>query len=61
MKKELKSKNILPEEPKKELNINKDETNLQRLSIFENFIPKKELINENKDDKQSYQEEIKYI
>ena len=62
VKKELKSKNILHEEPKKELNT-KLETNInnnERLSIFENFIPKKQLYNDN-EEKQSYEEELKYI
>ncbi len=60
----MKYKNLIQEEPKKELNINKDDINLhdlQRLSIFENFIPKKDTNIENNEEKQSYQEEMKYI
>lgn len=61
VKNDLKAKNLLPEENKKDININNNETNyntLERLSIFENFIPKYLIINE---EKQPYHEEMKYI
>jgi hypothetical protein len=59
VKNDLKSKNLIPEEKKKEINI--DNNYQQRLSLFENFIAKKELSNEIKEEKEPYQEELKFI
>lgn len=59
---ELKSKKLLPEEPKKEIKINK-EVNIdyqERLSLFENFMAKN-LSNEIKEEKEPYQDEFKII
>jgi hypothetical protein len=61
---DLKSKNLLPEKEKKEININDEQinlNNLQRLSIFENFIPKKELTTDTNNEKPVYEDEFKYI
>jgi len=60
VKNDLKSKNLFEE---KEIIINQEETtlnNLQRLSILDSFIPKKD-INTIVEDKYSYQEELKII
>jgi len=60
VKNDLKSKNLLEE---KEIIINQEETtlnNLQRLSILDSFIPKKD-VNTIVEDKYSYQEELKII
>lgn len=59
---ELKSKKLLPEEPKKEIKINK-EVNIdyqERLSLFENFMAKN-LSNEIKEENEPYQDEFKII
>lgn len=56
VKNDLKSKNLLPEE--KEIKI--EDNIFQRLSIFENFIPKKNLIN-NIDENIEYIQELKII
>jgi hypothetical protein len=59
---DLKSKNLLPEKEKKEINVNNvNNHNLERLSIFENFIPKKELNPDKNEEKPIYQEELKFI
>jgi len=63
VKNDLKSKNLLPEEQKKEIKINKD-VNVdyhERLSLFENFIAKKDISNEIKEEKEPYQDEFKFI
>jgi len=62
VKNELKSKKLLPEEPKKEIKINKD-VNVdyhERLSLFENFMAKN-VSNEIKEEKEPYQDEFKII
>jgi len=64
VKSDLKSKNLLCEKEKKEINVNQNDNNnnLRRLSIFENFIPKKDINNDIlKEEKQIYQEELKVI
>jgi hypothetical protein len=64
VKTDLKSKNLYKEETKKDIVINNNETSInnnQKLSLFENFIPKKDLNIEDKEEKSHYQEEMKYI
>jgi len=62
VKKELKAKKLLPEEPIKEPKEidNNELRNLQRLQILENFIPKYD-INIKEEEKQPYKEELKII